>query len=128
MAAFLGDIAFLAGIVVAAAGLFALHRATGDTRPALPRTAGILLLAAGICTAICTSFYYLKYHRAGDLDHAYPAAAAGAMPMMKMMHGDMKGDRQRQAATVPEASDEAASQSEDEHQSHHPDEADGGPR
>lgn len=83
MAAFLGDIAFLFGVVVAVAGLFTLHKATADPRPVLLKTAGIVLLVAGIGTALCTGYYYLKYHFAGDLEHPYPVMSG----KMSMMHG-----------------------------------------
>jgi len=129
MAAFLGDIAFLFGVVVAAAGLFTLHRAGGDPRPALLKTAGILLLAAGIGTAVCTSYYYLKYHFSGDLEHPWPAAVSGKK--MKMMMGEMGGmqmdgmmggkapDRPR-GAPVSEPATEPADVTASEHEEHHP--------
>ena len=90
MAAFLGDIAFLFGIVVAVAGLFTLHRAIADSRPKLLKTAGIVLLVAGIGTAACTTFYYFKYHFAGDLEHPYPVMMDGKMMMKKMMRERMR--------------------------------------
>lgn len=88
MAAFLGDIAFLFGVVVAVAGLFTLHKAATDPRPALLKIAGIVLLVAGIGTALCTSYFYLKYHFAGDLEHPYPVVS-GKMSMMHDMDRKM---------------------------------------
>jgi len=90
MAAFLGDIAFLLGIVVAASGLLTLHCAAADPRPKLLKIAGIVLLVAGIGTALCTTFYYFKYHLAGDLEHPYPVMMDGKM-MKEMMRGRMGG-------------------------------------
>jgi uncharacterized membrane protein len=132
MAAFLGDIAFLLGIIVASAGLFTLHRAAGDPKPALLKTAGIVLLVAGIATALCTAYYYARYHFAGDLDHAYPAhlmapppmhgGGHGMMRMMKM-RGGMGERRGPGAAMVLEpGEDEAPADSDEkEHEAHHPD-------
>jgi len=121
MAAFLGDIAFLFGILIIAAGLMALHRAITDPHPVLLKTTGIVLLAAGIGTALCTGYYYLKYHFAGDLEHPYPIVAGemsrmqeklGRMHRMKMMGGEMDRERSRmdrrgggRSAEPPEESD-----------------------
>jgi len=93
MAAFLGDIAFLLGVVVAVVGLFTLHRAAADPRPKLLKIAGIVLLVAGTGTALCTTFYYFKYHLAGDLEHPYPIMMDGRMMMKKMMRERMKDER-----------------------------------
>ncbi len=98
MAAFLGDIAFLFGIVVAVAGLFTLHRAVADPRPKLLKIAGFVLLLAGIGTATCTTFYYFKYHLAGDLEHPYPVMMDGKMMMKKMMRERMR-DKDPSTAT-----------------------------
>jgi hypothetical protein len=132
MAAFLGEIAFLAGILVIAAGLLVLHRAAADPRPRLLRIAGVVLLAGGIGTAICTGYYFLKYQIAGELEHPYPMQSSG-IPMMQggpermhmrdMMHGGEARDRPRMetrpgmerpvAAPVPEPSQQ------DDHEAHH---------
>ena len=105
MAAFLGDIAFLLGIVVAASGLLTLRCAAADPRPKLLKIAGIVLLVAGIGTAICTAFYYFKYHLAGDLEHPYPVMMDGRMMMKKIMQERMK--------------DERPSTNSEEHEGHH---------
>lgn len=119
MAAFLGDIAFLFGIVVATAGLFTLHRAAGDPRPLLLKIAAIVLLIAGTGTALCTSYYYLKYHLAGDLDHPFPISA-GSMQMM--MGVDTKGGPPRSVSPAARAPDA----SEEKHTAHHPETGDEG--
>ena len=104
MAAFLGDIAFLLGIVVAVFGLLTLHCAAADPRPKLLKIAGIVLLVAGIGTALCTTYYYFKYHFAGDLEHPYPVMMHGKMMMKKMMRERMK--------------DEGPSTNREEHEGH----------
>lgn len=111
MAAFLGDIAFVLETAMAVAGLVMLHRAAGDPRPALLKVAGIVLLVAGAGAAICTAYYYSKYHFAGDLDHPYPVSA-GAMSMMMGTGG-----------TTPPAPDAV----DDEHKAHHPESTDNSP-
>lgn len=83
MAAFLGDIAFLIGILVIAAGLLVLHKASSDPKPKLLKIAGKLLVIAGILTALCTTYFYFKYHLAGELEHPYPIHS----DIMKDMHG-----------------------------------------
>ena len=132
MAAFLGDIAFLFETVLVAAGLLTLHRAAGDPRPVLLKVAGIVLVVAGVGGAICTSYYYFKYHFAGDLDHPYPVSAA-AMSMMMGKGGGMgmstmTGDATHSGGPGVEAGEGAAGPaapgiSEEEHKAHHPDTA-----
>ncbi len=69
MAQFLGDIAFLAELGLVAAGLVLLH--VGRERSAsLLRAAGWILVVGATATAICTTFFWLRYHRAGEFDHA----------------------------------------------------------
>lgn len=130
MAAFLGDIAFLFGVLVIAAGLLVLHRAGGDPRPVLLRTAGIVLLAGGIGAALCTGYYYLKYHFAGDLEYPYPVIP-GMMSMMhgkdgKMMMKKMMDERMRNEQSsmdTPGGEEPIASPDtpEKEHEAHHAD-------
>lgn len=98
-AAFIGDIAFLFGIVLIAAGLFTLHRAATDPRPLLLKMAGILLLVAGIGTALCAGYYFVKYQRGGHLEQPYPIHAMSIMKageqnmhMMRMMNRDRRVD------------------------------------
>ena len=86
MAAFLGDIAFLIGILVIAAGLLVLHKASSDPKPILLNIAGELLVIAGILTVLCTTYFYFKYHLAGELEHPYPIHSE-IMKEMKNMHG-----------------------------------------
>jgi len=129
MAAFLGDIAFLFGIVVAVAGLFTLHKAGADPRPALLKIAGIVLLVAGIGTALCTSYFYLKYYFAGDLEHPYPVVSGkmsmmhgmdGKMMMEKMMDKRMK-DKQPSMDIPDDESFESGDTTEEDHEAHHVD-------
>ena len=129
MAAFLGDIAFLFGIVVAVAGLFTLHKAGADPRPALLKIAGIVLLVAGIGTALCTSYFYLKYYFAGDLEHPYPVVSGkmsmmhgmdGKMMMEKMMDKRMK-DKQPSMDIPDDESFESRDTTEEDHEAHHVD-------
>ncbi|MBL1141878.1 MAG: hypothetical protein HND53_07610 [Proteobacteria bacterium] len=119
MAAFLGDIAFLIGILVIASGLLVLHKASSDPKPKLLIIAGKLLVIAGILTALCTTYFYFKYHLAGELEHPYPIHSA-MMKDMKKMHGQHmdkmmmnRGGMQTDVSSVIE---------DDEHGTHHPDE------
>ena len=78
MAQFLGDIAFLLALALVAAGLVLLH--VGRERNAgLLRAAGWLLVAGAAATALCTGYFWLRYHRAGDFDRAGRAAAVEDM-------------------------------------------------
>lgn len=71
LAQFLGDIAFLAELGLVATGLVLLH--TGRERSAsLLRAAGWILVVGATATALCTGFFWLRYHRAGEFDHAGP--------------------------------------------------------
>lgn len=133
MAAFLGDIAFLLGILVTASGLLVLHRAGGDPRPVLLRTTGILLLAAGVGTALCTGYFWLKYHFAGDLQHAYPPAMMKAPRMSggmqgNMMRGMMGGMMRGEADDTPRTEPGSAESADSEHEEHHPETGGDGPR
>lgn len=86
MAVFLGDIAFLTGILVIAAGLLVLHKASSDPKPKLLNIAGKLLVIAGTLTALCTTYFSFKYYLAGDLEHPYPIHGA-MMKDMEHIHG-----------------------------------------
>lgn len=96
MAQFLGDIAFLFEMVLIAGGLVLLHRGRQEGAGLL-RVAAIVLLLAGTAGALCTTYFWFRYHGQGDFDRAYPMATA---PMMSegMMQpaGDamMPGSRQ----------------------------------
>lgn len=69
MAQFMGDIAFLLELGLVAAGLVLLH--VGRERSAaLVRTAGWVLVVGATATALCTSYFWLRYHGAGDFDRA----------------------------------------------------------
>lgn len=82
MAQFLGDIAFLLEMVLVAGGLVLLHRSRQEAAGLL-RAAALVLLLAGAGTAICTSYFWFRYHGQGDFDRAHP------MPMGSMMPGGM---------------------------------------
>lgn len=128
MAAFLGDIAFLFGVVVAVAGLFTLHMAGADPRPALLKVAGIVLLVAGIGTALCTSYFYLKYHFAGDLEHPYPVMSGKThmmqgmkkkMMMEKMMGNQIEDDQAGMGVPDEVQPSDTQTLNGEDHESHH---------
>jgi len=75
LAQFLGDIAFLLELGLVASGLVAVH--VGRERSALlVRAAGWLLVVGATATAVCTCYFWLRYHRAGEFDRATPPAHA----------------------------------------------------
>jgi thiol:disulfide interchange protein len=127
MAAFFGDIAFLIGILVIAFGLLILHRASTDSKPKLLKIAGVLLIVAGIGTAICTSYFYLKYHLSGELERPYPIHRMSMMKDMQQMHQQhmekmMGGNAGQMRNVMGDELTVASELSDEEHQSHHPDE------
>lgn len=75
MAQFLGDIAFLFEMVLLAGGLVLLHRGRQEGAGLL-RVAAIVLLLAGAAGALCTTYFWFRYHGQGDFDRAYPMATA----------------------------------------------------
>lgn len=79
MAQFLGDIAFLFEMVLVAGGLVLLHRGR-QQGAGLLRVASVVLLLAGAGGALCTTYFWFRYHGQGDFDHAYPMAMASMMP------------------------------------------------
>ena len=69
MAQFMGDIAFLLELGLVAAGLVLLW--IGRLRSAgLLRAAGWILVVGATATAICTTYFWFRYHQAGEFDHA----------------------------------------------------------
>lgn len=92
MAQFLGDIAGMLELFAVAGGLVVLHQAAKDAPAKLLKAAGALLVVGGIAGGICTSWYWLKYQRAGDFDTAagwHSGTAPGVMPGprgMRRMH------------------------------------------
>jgi hypothetical protein len=93
------------------------------------QAAGIVLLVAGTGSSLGTSYYFLKYRDAGDLDHPYPAGMmgkamitgekGGMMYRGGMMQKQTRGgsdspDTQSGKATAPAAA------GADEHASHPP--------
>lgn len=84
MAQFLGDIAFLFEMVLIAGGLVLLHRGRQEGA-ALLRVAAIVLLLAGAAGALCTTYFWFRYHRQGDFDRAYPMATASMASGGSMM-------------------------------------------
>ena len=135
MAQFLGDLAFLAELVLVAGGLVLLHRARLQPPAGLLRLAGYILVIGGIGGALCTGYYWFKYQAQGDFDHAYPVMmqkmSKGMMnsgmhevmkdsdmqDRMQKMPTDMKsGMRNDMQGQMPEAgADDGA-----EHTEHHP--------
>lgn len=74
MAQFLGDMAFLLELAIVAAGLVLLH--VGRERSAsLLRSAGWLLVVGATAIAVCTVYFWLRYHQAGDFDRAGTTSA-----------------------------------------------------
>ena len=73
MAQFLGDIAFLLELALVAAGLGLLHVGR-DRAASLLRAAGWILVVGATGTALCTGYFWLRYHQAGDFDRAVAAA------------------------------------------------------
>ena len=75
MAQFAGDIAFLFELALVAAGLVLLE--FGRQRSAaLVRTAGWILVVGATATALCTGYFWFRYHAAGDFDHARSAVVS----------------------------------------------------
>lgn len=78
LAQFLGDIAFLLELGLVSAGLVLLH--AGRERSArLLRAAGWLLIVGATATAVCTGYFWLRYHRVGDFDRAAGPAPVEAL-------------------------------------------------
>lgn len=97
MTAFLASIAFLLAVALVAAGLLTLHRSRSENS-ALITTAAIVLLLGGLCGVYCSSYYFLKYYFAGELESAAPMSASmmqGPMGGAMMRDGKMRGDRSR---------------------------------
>lgn len=69
MAQFMGDIAFLLELGLVAAGLVLLH-VGGERSAFLLRAAGWVLIVGAVGTALCTGYFWFRYHRAGDFDRA----------------------------------------------------------
>ncbi len=92
MTQFLGDIAGILEIFAIAAGLVLLHAASKEPAAKFMKAAGLVLVVGGIGVGLCTTWYWFKYHAAGDFDRAVPhhmqmspGAMAGAH-MMPAMH------------------------------------------
>lgn len=83
MAQFLGDIAFLLELALVAAGLVLLHAAR-ERSASLLRAAGWILVVGATGTALCTGYFWLRYHQAGDFDRA----AAPARVAERVAHLD----------------------------------------
>lgn len=94
MTQFTGDIAGILEIFAIAAGLVVLHYGKKEAATLL-KAAGIILLAGGILSGICTSYYWFKYHSAGIFDksaHTCPMKYHGSMmnsEQMQRMHQNM---------------------------------------
>ena len=69
MAQFMGDMAFLLELGLVAAGLVLLH-VGGERSASLLRAAGWILIVGAVGTALCTGYFWFRYHRAGDFDRA----------------------------------------------------------
>ncbi len=76
MAQFMGDVAFLLELALVAAGLVLLH--TGRLQSAaLLRAAGWTLVVGATATATCTTYFWVRYHQAGEFDHARSVLLVG---------------------------------------------------
>jgi hypothetical protein len=127
MAMFLGHTAFMLELAVFVAGLALWHFGRQGAASAL-RAGGLIAMIGATLSALCTSYYLVRYQVQGDLDHAYPIhsgmAQHGMMEpgeMMKgggmgpgMMGGKMKG------GMGPGASLE---ENPEAHEEHHPKQA-----
>ncbi len=98
MAQFLGDIAFLFEMLLVAGGLVLLHHSRRQGAGLL-RAAALVLLLTGAGTALCTTYFWLRYHGSGDFEHAH------AMPMARMMQG---GSPTAQSPPAPGSGSEEA--------------------
>lgn len=79
MAQFMGEIAFLLELGLVAAGLVLLQVAH-ERSAGLLRTAGWILVVGATATALCTSYFWLRYHQAGSFDLAGSAAHVEEAP------------------------------------------------
>lgn len=69
LAQFLGDVAFLLELALVAAGLVLIHVAN-ERSATLLRAAGWILVVGATGTALCTGYFWLHYHQAGDFERA----------------------------------------------------------
>ncbi len=72
MSQFLGDIAFMLEVFAVAGGLLLLGGAGRAVAGRLAWAAGLSLLVAGVGTMLCTTWFWFKYHGAGEFEHAQP--------------------------------------------------------
>lgn len=99
-AQFLGDIAFMLETFAVAGGLLLLGGAWAAAAGRLARAAGLVLLLAGVGGALCTTWFWFKYHGAGEFEHSRPVIMqpmAGARPGMHGMPGMHGGPPQHRA-------------------------------
>ncbi|MDX1442973.1 MAG: hypothetical protein R3270_04240, partial [Gammaproteobacteria bacterium] len=89
----LASIAFLIAVALLAAGILVYDRSRDSSASALVTTAAIVLLIGGLCGIYCSSYYFLKYHFAGELEHAAPVNATMMKPGMP--GSGMMGGRDR---------------------------------
>ncbi len=69
MAQFMGDVAFLLELALVAAGLVLLQLGR-ERSGGLLRAAGWVLVVGASATALCTAYFWFRYHQAGDFDRA----------------------------------------------------------
>lgn len=70
MAMYLAELVFLVELALLAAGLVLLYKAHKEASVLL-KTAAILLIIGSIGTAICTTYFSLKYYKQGVFDTAF---------------------------------------------------------
>lgn len=75
----MGDIAFLLELGLIATGLTLLHFGR-ERSAALLRAAGWILVVGAAGTMLCTSYFWFRYHAAGDFDRAVAAVSSPVQP------------------------------------------------
>lgn len=124
MSQFFADFVFLLELVIIAGGMVILHKARRESPAALLRWAGYLLVIGGVVTALCTGYFWFKYHAQGDFDTAQLTIKHEIpVDMMKSMHqSKMPGHDGNRGTTDTQVrgSDKGAANDEfDTHDRHH---------
>lgn len=135
MAMFQLDIAFMLELAAFAGGLIVLHfgREKGS---GLLKWAAVVLLVGSVLTALCSSYFGIRYHILGDFDRAYPAhrmavPGGGHMhpgghmapggPMTPGARPPMGGPGMMQPGAPAPMPEGSMPEAEGSHEEHHPD-------
>lgn len=128
MAMFQLDIAFLLELALFSSGLIVLYFGR-EKGAGLLKAAGAVLVVGSVLTALCSSYFGVRYHIQGEFDHAHPAhhqmtERAHHMPSGGPMGpGMMHSPAGSSGMMEPPASSEPASgDAEESHEQHHPEE------